>query len=205
MRHLKLCPSGGKRKNPYYLNDMMQFVIPFLKPATSDVSGNVPSPASIEKQNTETEDFETGNDGSNIDHVDDEPPVQQEAQRKKNVGSGALSTMKRKQEMSDVEKTFIAYCKSRTNKDKEDDPRKSFLISLLPDLCAMTDQEMGQFKRRVMTLIDNILDKRSTSTLSVQSNLQSCHSITPLCSPLENEPHNINPSTSLDASQWWHM
>jgi hypothetical protein len=42
-----------------------------LKPATSDISGNVPSPASIEKQNTEIEDCETGNDGSNIDHVDD--------------------------------------------------------------------------------------------------------------------------------------
>jgi hypothetical protein len=95
MRHLKLGPSGGKRKKPYYLNDMIQFVIPFLKPATSDVSGNVPSPASIEKQKAEIEDFETGNDGINIDHVDDEPPVQQEAKRKINVGSGALSTMKR--------------------------------------------------------------------------------------------------------------
>jgi hypothetical protein len=37
MRHLKLGPNGGKRKKPYYLNDMMQFVILFLKPATSDV------------------------------------------------------------------------------------------------------------------------------------------------------------------------
>jgi hypothetical protein len=40
-----------------------------------------------------------------------------------NDGSGAWRTMKRKQEMSDVEKTFVAYCNSRTNKDKEDDPR----------------------------------------------------------------------------------
>jgi hypothetical protein len=39
-----------------------------------------------------------------------------------NVGSGALSTMKRKQEMSDVEKTFVAYCNSWTNKDKEVTP-----------------------------------------------------------------------------------
>jgi hypothetical protein len=53
MRHLKLGPRGGKRKNPYYLNDMMQFVIPFLKPVALDISGNVHSPASIEKQNTD--------------------------------------------------------------------------------------------------------------------------------------------------------
>jgi hypothetical protein len=155
---------------------MMQFVIPFLKPATSDVSGNVPSPASIEKQNTEIEDFETGNDGSNIDHVDDEPPVQQEAKRKMNVCSGALSTMKIKQEVSDVEKTFVADCNSRTNKD-EDDLRKSFLISLLPDLRAVTDQEMRQFKRRVMALVDDILDNRPTSALSAQTDSQSCHSM----------------------------
>jgi hypothetical protein len=52
-----------------------------------------PSPASIEKQNTEI-DFETGNEGSNIDHVDDEPLVQQEAKKKMSVGSGPFSTMK---------------------------------------------------------------------------------------------------------------
>jgi hypothetical protein len=131
-----------RKEKPYYLNDMIQFVIPFLKSATSDISGNVPSPASIEKQITEIEDFETGNDGSNIDHIDDLSPVQQGAKRKINVGSEALSTMKRKQEMSDVEKAFVAYCNSRTNKDKENDPRKSFFISLLPDLCSVTDQEM---------------------------------------------------------------
>jgi hypothetical protein len=133
-----------------------------------------------------------------------------------NAGSGVLSTMKRKEKMSDVEKNFVAYCNSRTNKDKEDDPRKSFLITLLPDLCAMTNQEMRQFKRRVMALIGDILDNRPTSALSVQTASQLCHSIIPLCSLLDNQPQssnqcfnidaqNPNPTTSFNASQWWHM
>jgi hypothetical protein len=80
----------------------------------------------------------------------------------------------------------------------------------------MTNQEMRQFKGRVLALIDVILDNRPTSALSVQTDSQSCHSIIPLCSPLDNQPQssnhcfnidaqNPNPTTSLDASQWWHM
>jgi hypothetical protein len=53
----KIRSEWWKKEKPVLFNDMMQFVIPILRPATSDVSGSVLSPASIQKQNTEIEDF----------------------------------------------------------------------------------------------------------------------------------------------------
>lgn len=44
MRRLKLGPSGGTTKKPYYLNSIMLFIIPFVKLNTSNSQGNVPSP-----------------------------------------------------------------------------------------------------------------------------------------------------------------
>lgn len=217
MRHLKLGPSGGKRKKPYYLNDMLQFVIPYLKPATADISGNIPSPPSRENQSTEIEDAEIGNDDTDVDIGDKSPPtqsVEQEPKRKMSVGSEGLSKKKSKKELSEVDKTFIEFCNRRSNKEKEDDPKKAFLISLLPDLRSMNDQEMRQFKRRVLALIDEIIDNRPASALSIQTASLSSHSFTPVPSPPDNHSMSSNPSgytqlpnssTSHSENQWWNI
>jgi len=54
VRSMKISASGSKAKKPYYLNDAMQFTVPFLK--TSAVpSGNLPPIPSDE--NVETTDM----------------------------------------------------------------------------------------------------------------------------------------------------
>lgn len=47
--------------------------------------------------------------------------------------------------------------KIRKIEDLENNPKKMFLLSLLPDLNSMTDSQMRKFKFKVLELVDNIL------------------------------------------------
>lgn len=54
VRSMKIPPSGSKAKKPYYLNDAMQFTIPFLKSSVIP-SGNlplIPSDENVESTDT---------------------------------------------------------------------------------------------------------------------------------------------------------
>lgn len=42
----------------------------------------------------------------------------------------------------------------------ESNSNKMFLLSLMPDLCSMNDKQKRYFKRKVLELIDNILDEQ---------------------------------------------
>lgn len=44
----------------------------------------------------------------------------------------------------------------------EENPRKQFLLSMLPDINQMTDIQMRKFKRKMLHVIDCILGETST-------------------------------------------
>ncbi|CAG4942643.1 unnamed protein product [Parnassius apollo] len=51
----------------------------------------------------------------------------------------------------------------KTTNDSMEDPKRMFLLSLLPDVNAMSDNQMRMFKRRVISLVEEILEEKSHS------------------------------------------
>jgi len=169
---MKPAPSGSSRKakKPYYLNEYLQFLLPYVQPNTDITnSGNLPSPTSgneITFENNEQSDTE----------VQDEDIVQQEEYltnkiinnekgrlpfvQERNQGKG--NTKKRKLDISKVDQSFIDFVNMKKEKSCETDPRKMFLLSLLPDIKNTTDQQMRMFKKKVLDLVDDILTENPT-------------------------------------------
>ncbi|KAL4152940.1 hypothetical protein QTP88_000773 [Uroleucon formosanum] len=150
---MKIPASGSKAKKPYYLNDAMQFTVPFLK--TSAVpSGNLPPIPSDE--NVETTDMwentllDTSEHSSQPEQAESQKLTKKIA-RKKNNNS------------SDADEAFIEYFKSKKAKinnsprDIKADSIQQFLNSLIPDLPTMTDAQLRTYKRRSIAIIDEIL------------------------------------------------
>jgi hypothetical protein len=169
VRKLKPAQSGSsaKSKKPYYLNEIMQFLLPFVKPSApnTDSQGSLPSPPpDTDKSGSE--------DDADCDKVDTLPKMQASVQEtepapKKSQGK------KKKYELSKVDQSFIEFCEQQKRNKYDNDPRNMFLMSLLPEIHEMSDSQMKQFKRRVLLLIDDILGdmptQHETSTSSVSS------------------------------------
>lgn len=154
LRHLN--PKRNKlvsRYKPYYLESRLQFLLPFLKPASFDIN-EVAAP--------EDDDNEDDNDDkSSLKYI--APPSAQPsplaAQTKLITKTNNKSTtiqMKRKhQEIPESDKSFVSLCKQPNTSDS---PRKQFLFSLLPDLESMSEQQFRLFRRKVLFWVDEILD-----------------------------------------------
>lgn len=58
---------------------------------------------------------------------------------------------------------FIEYLQLRTNNNNEvvDDSRKMFLLSLLPEVNALSECQMRVFRRKMLLLLDEIVDSPS--------------------------------------------
>lgn len=170
MRNLKSAPSGSsaKFKKPYYLNDSMQFLLPFVKTNApdSDTQGNLPSPVARDTANIESEnEFESENlEVQNETVVEDtEHDVTEPTEPVVRTGGTIQKTAKnkakkRKSEVLDPDRAFIEFCENRKNRSEQEDPNKMFLLSLLPEVNQMNPQQIRRFKRQVMNLIDDILD-----------------------------------------------
>ncbi|XP_063629194.1 uncharacterized protein LOC134800639 [Cydia splendana] len=67
----------------------------------------------------------------------------------------------------DAIKEYFKARKAKLEKKSEDieDPKRMFLLSLLPDMKAMSESQTRTFKRRVLALVDEILEE-SPSTLA---------------------------------------
>lgn len=178
VRNLKSAPSGSSAtsKKPYYLNDSMQFLLPFVKTNApdSDTQGNLPSPVArgtenIESENeSESENLEVQNE---IAVEDTEPdvtePTEPVVRRRGTIQKTAKNkAKKRKSDVFDLDKTFVEFCDSRKNRSENEDPNKMFLMSLLPEVNQMNPQKTRRFKRQVMNLIDEILDGPLSMTAS---------------------------------------
>lgn len=146
-RRLKPGPSGSKRKKPYYLQDILQFLVPFLKPSVSEVTGNLP-PVPVH----DIEDAPQPDDDADEDEVGSQSDAPSSAQSQstpqpakllsKTTTSATVKRKRRHQEMSEADKTFIDFCK-RQNTIAVETPRKHFLLSHLSDLESMTQQQGG--------------------------------------------------------------
>lgn len=180
VRHMKPQTSGpGARiKKPYYLADAMQFAIPFIKPLTSTVSGNLTTTSQHEVIDHEEneEDLKeliciiTTPPSPNCKPRSLPPPSPRLPSTSRDpLSSSSLPLSKknyRKSKDSEVESNFNECLKAKKAKIDQTDQvqvaRKMFLLSLLPDIYTMSDTQMRTFKRRVLCLVDGIIQETSS-------------------------------------------
>lgn len=151
----KLKPSSAvsskKASKPYYLNKFMSFILPYIKTNSvcDDMFGNVPSPTQPEKDYAP----------STTDFL--EPSKQQ---RKYKENEQTQPVKKQKIKLYDLDKsTECLQARGMENTSTDDNPRKMFLLSLLPEINDMTENQMKIFRRKVLQLIDEISNVPCTS------------------------------------------
>jgi hypothetical protein len=181
----------------------MQFLLPFVKPnaPNTDSQLNLPSPP------PDTDKSGSEND-VDCDKVDTLPEMQASVQEtepapKKSQGK------KKKYELSKVDQSFIEFCEQRKKKKYDNDPRKMFLMSLLPEIHEMSYSQMKLFKRRVLVLIDDILGDMPTqheTSSSVSS--YDIATLTPLPVSAELQQMRSHAKSSKQGGQeamhqWW--
>lgn len=178
-RSIKLPPSGrGAKKFSQKTNDMikkMNFIRPYIK-NRQDLPSNLPRLPSPESQDT--------NSGEKIIGVEDivpeghltfprkenedviEPPANAATpQQKRSKQIESPTTKKRKlQPDKDCEVNSYVMDYLRQKQVDSDNPKRLFLLSLLPDLEQMDNHQMRHFRCKVSQLIDDILTKRSVVT-----------------------------------------
>ncbi|KAL4706601.1 hypothetical protein ACJJTC_009013 [Scirpophaga incertulas] len=208
VRNLKPCKKGSReRRKPYYLNEVMQFTIPYIKWSKVTIDGKPVTSMDTQASNTEDSDDEdialhaTSSRQLSADNqplselcnnraaspqsypeptaspqpqsslpafLQSRPEPTQSPQSPLSLPSpsdlsSSLYKDKGRKTKSSPEDGFIEYLKTKQarieiNQDLEQQPKKMFLLSLLPDLENMSDRQMRMFKTRVMRLIENILD-----------------------------------------------
>ncbi|XP_066993194.2 uncharacterized protein [Anabrus simplex] len=176
--------SSGRNSKPYYLSEIMQFVLPFVKVHHSfDVPTNIPSPVpepdateslnSVERDNDDNELTETEDCGTRL--VDSEQNVSLAAVCEKGTETSDSSHEKkcgvRRKLQSNhgagIDRVFMEYFKEKRRKlEKRESPRKYFLLSLVPDVEMLSDGQFRVFRRKVLDAIDYAIGYQDTPQLS---------------------------------------
>lgn len=217
LRSMKIPPSGSKPKKPYYLKDVLEFILPYVKPLNeSQKPGNIP-PAeegdnssqagvqeeqatsdSIEEIPTETRD-DSALEGSSTSSIIQSHGTRR--RRKNNVDDNMNVFLKRKIEKQDVAKNYT----------KNQSMMNHFFLSILPEFDDMSIQQMRSFKIKVLELLENIKDETqsmpSTSASSHSySNLSAYSPISSVATPAAasypyTSPTNETQETAINFSQ----
>jgi hypothetical protein len=129
----------------------MSFVLPYIKTNSvcDDVSGNVPSPTQPENDDAQsTTDF----------------PEPSNKLRKYTENEQTQPVKKQKIKLYEPDKsTECLKARGLENTSTNENPRKMFLLSLLPEISDMTENQMKIFRRKVLQLIDDISNVPCTS------------------------------------------
>lgn len=160
VRSLKSPPSesSAMAKKPYYLHDLMQFVLPYVRAVhhSEKTGGNFPIPEEtneddIIQANEDEPEEQTGQESS-------EPPkVQEQHLQTPQTPTQGGTKRKLKKGLDEVDKTFLEYLKLQKEVTKTEDHRKMFLLSLLPDVRKLSENNLRTFKIKTMMLLDDIL------------------------------------------------
>lgn len=170
LRHLRQkVPSGssGGHKKKYYLEDNMQFIIPFVKSGKKQ-QGNISISSELEKD-TNMEDIEDESNDEIIESV--QVPESSEllsshqdiAEDHDKIAHSAKK-LKVNSKISDVDNCFMEYfeTKKKKNSTTPECADQKFLLSLLPDIQQMSPIQKRQFKRKVLDVIGCILEDQGS-------------------------------------------
>lgn len=125
----------------------MEFVLPFIRTYRAD-------PVVFQQIDAETDEEMNGyNDQDN-----ESAPLQIQYQE--------IEVPEPPKKRSKTNDNFIKYLQQKqsnnsNNNEVSDDSRKMFLLSLLPEVNALTECQMRMFRRKIFTLLDEIVDSPS--------------------------------------------
>ncbi|CAG9790912.1 unnamed protein product [Diatraea saccharalis] len=139
IRSLRPNPDGSFKKK-YYLHDDMEFVLPFVK--------LIPKSSYMPRANLEIDTDEEITDYAN------ENGQSPQFYDYDNMLENAEPLRKRTRQYE----PSIKYLQHKTSLDKVNDSRKMFLLSLLPEINELTESQMKCFRRKVLALLDEIVD-----------------------------------------------
>lgn len=153
---MKAPPTSTGKKKPYYLSEVMQFVVPYMRPIAR-------AEAAKEKQRQLVKEHEEYQELKEIEEIklevpDDECYDSSEQNAEDERGKEIAATRKRPaqdEELHHAKVAKVAYPSSPMPLDS--DHVKSFLNSLLPELTEMNSAQFKNFKRKVLLLIDDIV------------------------------------------------
>lgn len=163
MRSLKQQASDKPPMRPYYLTEELHFLYPFLsiKPKTDKSPKEIlPEDLSEDKmeiENTITEKQETSD--SDTSNYEEDSKEQNAEISRVSFNDNTMPNITKVRTENPVETK-----KFNGNKNYnyiEGNPRKMFLLSMLPDVESLTEPEMRIFRREVISIIDKIIRSRS--------------------------------------------
>ncbi|KAL1489755.1 hypothetical protein ABEB36_013690 [Hypothenemus hampei] len=145
-------PSGSsaKAKKPYYLHDVMKFVLPYVRPVQhSENTGNI-SQVDLNTNLPQSNEYDSlFNDNDLEKNI--EQNVNETTERQPKCTQERL-----RNENSDVDNAILQYVnEKRKNKAIKDD-RKMFLLSLLPDIENLSERNLRQFKIKTFLLLEQM-------------------------------------------------
>jgi hypothetical protein len=138
----------------------MQFLLPYVKVnTTSDIPGNLPSPGEHECDYGEIQEKEC-NDFNVVESATEQNKRQTFSELQRGMAADDTSSWVKKRKTSsassDVDKSFMEFVNMKKHRFASDnDHRKQFLLSLLPDVKEVTDNQMRRFKRKVLELVED--------------------------------------------------
>ncbi|KAJ0175126.1 hypothetical protein K1T71_009267 [Dendrolimus kikuchii] len=166
LRSLKPHPDGTIKKK-YYLHDEMEFVLPYIKYSkqfgTVTTSLDDDTDEEISKNIIENTESPQPQQYFELDYNQIEPP------KKRARSSNYKSTQQKSLHF-----------------ENPDNPRRLFLLSLLPEINELTEGQMKIFRRKILQLLDDIADSHNIfhsnewqrkSSEEVDSNIHLIHSL----------------------------
>ncbi|XP_066960700.1 uncharacterized protein [Macrobrachium rosenbergii] len=163
---------GAKSIRQFYLWDVMQFVLPFLKSRIQTGTLPTPSPADDSEDPDDVED----------DDVDPKNPVceaclegletPRTTKNHPSLPSFATSSKRGRKRVADdpFERTVADFISKKSGGESEN-PDFQFFKSLLPDVAGFSGSQKRRFKIKVLELIDEICNEGSVSRSSSVSAL----------------------------------
>ncbi|XP_023713764.1 uncharacterized protein LOC111867817 isoform X2 [Cryptotermes secundus] len=171
--------SGAKPKKAYYLLEAMQFCLPYIK-ALGTPSGNLPRPPQQEEnelfENNDTGSIVLPEPPLSQQELQSPPPqplpllstqtAEMSQQWETLPGPSPSHHIPKKKRFVNneaVDKAFIDYFQAKktktltktglANQDPKSEGLKMFLLSMLPDLLKMSDEEVRHFKHSICTYL----------------------------------------------------
>uniref|UniRef100_A0A2A4J6Q7 MADF domain-containing protein n=1 Tax=Heliothis virescens TaxID=7102 RepID=A0A2A4J6Q7_HELVI len=153
MRTMRAPPRGSTGvKKPYYLADVMQFVVPYMRTLGETAAKKQQAKEAQEAQ--EKRPVQVAIEEIKVEQLDDDDSSDW-AEDEREMSVSRKRSVQDDEPQQSVKVARIAQPSSSTV-TLDSDHIKSFLNSLLPELNEMNSVQFKNFKRRVLLLIDDI-------------------------------------------------
>lgn len=131
----------------------MQFILPYVKPVIHmNERGNLPNA----EQSTQNQERPACPEEQAYVGLNRNITEETESENHSDVERASFKKPKKriKPVNNEADKAFVDWLKTKEN--KTDDPRKMFLLSLLPDIQSLTDEQMSVFRIKMLMLLEEV-------------------------------------------------